>query len=92
LEEQTLNLNSGKFTPTHSRLLSAYKSLKNNLPYLFTYKKFRKLDFPNTTNALDRGVFTYMKKLMKLHQIILYLFGVLIIEVPVSYTLFTFGR
>lgn len=70
MEEQTLNLNSGKFTPTHSRLLSAYKSLKNNLPYLFTYKKFRKLDFPNTTNALDRGVLTHMKKLMKLHQVL----------------------
>ena len=70
MEEQTLNLNSGKFTPTHPRLLSAYKSLKNNLPYLFTYKKFRKLDFPNTTNALDRGVFTHMKKLMKLHQVL----------------------
>lgn len=68
LEEQTLNPNSGKFTPTHPRLLSAYKSLKNNLPFLFTYKKFRKLDFPNTTNALDGGVFAHMKKLMKLHQ------------------------
>ena len=70
MEEQTLNLNSGKFTPTHSRLLSAYKSLKNNLPYLFTYKRFRKLDFPNTTNALDGGVFAHMKKLMKLHQVL----------------------
>ncbi len=68
LEEQTLNSNNGKLSPTHPRLLAAYKSLRNNLPYLFTYKRFRKLDFPNTTNALDGGVFAHMKKLMKLHQ------------------------
>ena len=68
LEEQTLNPNSGKSTPTHPRLLSAYKSLKTNLPYLFTYKKFKKLNFPNTTNSLDGGVFSHLKKLTKIHQ------------------------
>ena len=68
LEEQSLNPNTLKYSPTHPRLLSAYKSLKTNLPYLFTYKKFKKLNFPNTTNSLDGGVFAHMKKLMKLHQ------------------------
>ena len=68
LEEQSLNPNTLKYSPTHPRLLSAYKSLKTNLPYLFTYKKFKKLHFPNTTNSLDGGVFSHLKKLTKLHQ------------------------
>ena len=68
LEEQSFNAHTSKFTPTHPRLLSAYKSLKTNLPYLFTYKKFKKLNFPNTTNSLDGGVFSHLKKLTKLHQ------------------------
>ncbi len=67
-ERVTLNSNNGKLSPTNPRLLAAYKSLRNNLPYLFTYKKFRKFDFQNTTNSLDGGVFAHMKKLMKLHQ------------------------
>lgn len=68
LEEQSFNVNTSKFTPTHPRLLSAYNSLKTNLPYLFTYKKFKKLNFPNTTNSLDGGVFSHLKKLTKIHQ------------------------
>ena len=36
---------------THSRLRSAYKSLKNNMCVLFTYKMYDGM--PNTTNELD---------------------------------------
>ena len=31
-------------------------------------KKYQKLQIPNTTNVLDGGVFTQLKKLIKLHQ------------------------
>jgi hypothetical protein len=39
-----------------------------NLPYLFTYKNHSDLSMPNATNALDGGLFTQLKKLMKPHQ------------------------
>lgn len=48
--------------------MAAYKSLRRNLPYLFTYKNHPNLNIPNTTNALVRGVFAQLKKLTKLHQ------------------------
>jgi len=48
--------------------MAAYKSLRRNLPYLFTYKNHPDLNIVNTTNALDGGVFTQLKKLIKLHQ------------------------
>jgi len=68
LGEKSLNIKSGKLTPTHTKLLSAYKSLTTNLPYLFTYKNYKELKIPNTTNSLDGGVFSHLKKLVKLHQ------------------------
>ena len=68
LAEKTLNETTGKEYFTHRKLVAAYKSLRRNLPYLFTYKNHPKLDMPNTTNALDGGVFTQLKKLTKLHQ------------------------
>jgi hypothetical protein len=43
-------------------------SLRNNLPYLFTYKKHKHTKLPNTTNHLDGGVFSQLKKFIKLHQ------------------------
>ena len=48
--------------------MAAYKSLHKNLPYLFTYKNRSNLQIPNTTNSLVGGVFTQLKKLIKLHQ------------------------
>ena len=68
LEEKTLNPTTGRLTPTHAKLVSAHKSLTTNLPYLFTYKKHKELKIPNTTNHLDGGVFSQLKKLIKLHQ------------------------
>lgn len=68
LGEKSLNVKSGKLTPTHTKLLSAYKSLTTNLPYLFTYKNYKELKIPNTTKSLDGGVFSHLKKLVKLHQ------------------------
>ncbi len=68
INEKSINPNTGKEQFTHCRLMAAYKSLRRNLPYLFTYKNHPYLQIPNTTNSLDGGVFTQLKKLIKLHQ------------------------
>lgn len=68
LDEKTLNVKTNRLTPTHARLVSAYRSLNTNLPYLFTYKNHKGFNIPNTTNHLDGGVFSQLKKLIKLHQ------------------------
>jgi hypothetical protein len=54
---------SGKTTSyhTHKGVYSAYRSLKRNLPYLFTYQKYPELHIPNTTNDLD-GSFSALEK------------------------------
>jgi hypothetical protein len=51
----------------HRRLRSAFRSLKTNLPYLFTYKKFPNLNIPNTTNSCD-GYFAHLKQKVKIHR------------------------
>lgn len=68
LEEKTLNYATGRFVPTHAKLVAAYRSITTNLPYLFTYKNHKEFMMHNTTNALDGGVFSQLKKLIKLHQ------------------------
>lgn len=52
----------------HKRLRSAYRSLKSNTPYLFTYRKHPHLCIPNTTNHLDGGCFSPLKDLLKIHR------------------------
>jgi len=68
LNEKTLNLETGRKHFTHKKLRSAYRGLNRNLPYLFTYQKYPELKIPNTTNALDGGVFAHLKKLLKNHS------------------------
>lgn len=68
LDEKTLNPNTLKYVSTHAKLVAAYRSISTNLPYLFTYKNFKEFKMANTTNALDGGVFSQLKKLIKLHQ------------------------
>jgi len=68
VNEKSINPVTGKEQFTHRRLMAAYKSLRRNLPYLFTYKNYPDLNISNTTNSLDGGVFTQLKKLIKLHQ------------------------
>jgi len=50
------------------KLVSAYKSFRTNLPHLFTHKRHKYLHIQNTTNALDGGVFSPMKMLIKIHR------------------------
>lgn len=67
LKERTIDPITGKWHYTHKRLRSAYRSLKLNLPYLFTYLKYPELNIPNTTNSLD-GCFAYLKELCRVHR------------------------
>ena len=53
---------------THQKLVSAYRSLTTNLPYLFTYKNEKNIKVHNAINAIDGGVFSPMKKLLKIHK------------------------
>jgi len=67
LKERTVNEETKKWFYTHRRIRSAYRSLKINLPYLFTYKEYPELNIPNTTNSLD-GYFSHLKELVKIHR------------------------
>lgn len=71
LKERTVNPDTGKWFYTHRRIRSAHYSLKTNLPYLFTYKKYPALDIPNTTSSLE-GAFSYLKELIRIHRGISY--------------------
>ena len=68
LKERTVNpFNPKKWFYTHKRIRSAYRSLKTNAPYLFTYQRYTGLNIPNTTNSLD-GCFAYLKELVRVHR------------------------
>jgi len=71
LKERTINPDTGKWFYTHRRIRSAHYSLKTNLPYLFTYKKYPALNIPNTTSSLE-GAFSYLKELIRIHRGISY--------------------
>ena len=51
----------------HRRLRSAFRSLKTNIPCLFTYKNHPELLLPNTTNSCD-GSFAHWKQKIKIHR------------------------
>lgn len=68
LKERTISSeNPKRWFYTHKRIRSAYRSLKTNLPYLFTYQKYPELNIPNTTNSLD-GTFSHLKQLLNTHR------------------------
>jgi hypothetical protein len=67
LMERTPSPDGRRWQYTHRRIRSAYRSLKTNLPFLFTYQKYPELNIPNTTNSLD-GSFTHLKDLLRLHR------------------------
>jgi hypothetical protein len=68
LEEKSISKKIEKPIYTHPRVRSAYRSLITNLPYLFTYKNEKNITIHNTTNSIDGGVFSPMKKLIKIHN------------------------
>lgn len=59
--------NNGKKRYVHKTLRSAYRSLKTNLPYLFTWYDNMHLSIPNTTNAID-GHFADLKNKLRNHN------------------------
>lgn len=67
LKEKTTHPITERWSYTHKRVRSAYKSLKTNLPCLFTYKQYPELKIPNTTNQLE-GFFTHLKGLLNVHR------------------------
>ena len=70
IEEKTINTfvtGKTKWYYTHKNVRSAYRSLKTNLPHLFTYQKYPDLKIPNTTNSLD-GSFSNLKKKLAVHH------------------------
>ena len=67
IKEKTTNPETGRWCYTYKRLRSAYRSLKTNLPYLFTYQRYTELNIPNTTNSLD-GFFNRLKNLLNVHR------------------------
>ena len=54
--EKSISSTTRKLHYTHSRIRAAYRSLRTNLLYLFTYKKYKHLSISNTINALEGGV------------------------------------
>jgi hypothetical protein len=57
----------GKKRYVHKKLRSAYRSLKTNLPWLFTWYDNYSLNIPNTTNAID-GHFADLKNKLRNHN------------------------
>ena len=51
----------------HKKLRSALRSLRTNLPYLFTYKNHPELGISNTTNSIESN-FSHWKSKVKMHR------------------------
>lgn len=67
LQERSYAPDGRHWQYTHRRLRSAYRSLRTNLPYLFTYQRHPQLKIPNTANSLD-GYFARLKELLRVHR------------------------
>ena len=52
----------------HTRTLKAYKSIKSNFKYLYTYQDYAgEIDIPKTTNCLE-WTFSHLKEKVRLHR------------------------
>lgn len=67
LNQKTINEINNKNYYTHKNLRSAYRSLKINLPFLFTYKDYPHLCIPNTTASIE-DTFSNLKTKINIHQ------------------------
>ncbi len=67
LKQKSFNSFSRRWTYTHRRLRSAYRSLMTNLPWLFTFQDCNHLTMPNTTNSCD-GSFAHWKNKLRIHR------------------------
>lgn len=67
LKEKTFDPKTNRWSYTHRRLRSAFRSINKNLPLLYTYQKYPELKIPNTTNSLD-GMFSHLKDMLRIHR------------------------
>lgn len=67
VDEKTYIIGYKHWYYTHHRVRAAYRSLRTNVPYLFTYQKYPELHIPNTTNSLD-GMFSQLKNRLNVHR------------------------
>ena len=67
LNERTSDDSKRGWHHTHRKLRSAHRSLAVNLPRLFIFRKYPKLEIPNTTNSCD-GFFAHLKQKVKIHR------------------------
>ncbi len=67
LDERSVNEKTCKSFYTHKRLRSAYRSLKTNLKWLFTWYDNIELNIPSTTNAIE-GHFADLKTKLRNHN------------------------
>jgi len=67
LKERTTDPLTKRWSYTHKRIRSARRSLKINLPFLFTHLAYPELNIPNTTNSLD-GSFSFLKEKTNIHR------------------------
>lgn len=67
LAEKTVDSKTERWHFTHRKVRSAYRSLRTNLPWLFTYRDHPKLKIPKTTNSCD-GSFAHWKNKVKIHR------------------------
>ncbi len=67
LNERSINIETNKSFYTHKKLRSAFRSIKNNPPWLFTWYDHFELKIPNTTNAID-GHFADLKNKLRNHN------------------------
>jgi len=66
LNERSINIKTGKSYYTHKRLRSAYRSLKTNQKWLFTWYDYYEINIPNTTNTIE-GYFSDLKNKLRNH-------------------------
>jgi hypothetical protein len=69
LKEKTKVHGTSRWFYTHKRTRSAYRSLRANEPYLFTFERLRKqgINCPKTNNSLE-GSFAHLKDKVRLHR------------------------
>ncbi len=67
MKERTVNPETKRWRYTHRRVRAAYRSLVENLPYLFTHQRLPELNIPNTTNSLD-GCISHLRDKLRAHR------------------------
>lgn len=67
LKERSIEKKTGKKRYTHTRLRSAFLSVKRNMKYLWFFYDHSKFCIPNTNNVLE-GIFTDLKSKLRNHN------------------------